>query len=214
MRRHRLFALVYDVIARSGQGWEEAYRRELCRDARGLVLELGVGTGLNLLHYGAVDRVVGVEPEPIMLRRAVRRATAAPVPISLLRARAERLPFPGASFDTVVCSLMLCSVEGLEAAVTECRRVLRPGGTVRFYEHVRSEIERVGRLQDAIERPWGFVAGGCHPNRDTTRVLADLGFELDVRRFDPPVRGGGLLPHVIGAATLPAGAGEHRTSGP
>jgi hypothetical protein len=109
---------------------------------------------------------------------------------------------------------MLCSVEGLEAAVTECRRVLRPGGTLRFYEHVRSESDRVGRFQDVIERPWGFFAGGCHPNRDITRVLADLGFEIDLRRFDPPVWGGGLLPHVIGAATLPAGGGQLRPSGP
>jgi SAM-dependent methyltransferase len=197
---HPVFAFLYERLAAPAQRWEARYREELCGEARGLVLEVGAGTGLNFPHYREARRVVAVEPERHMLRGAARRARGARVPVALVAAPAEALPFRDGAFDAVVCSLVLCSVRDLGRAVAECRRVLREGGELRLYEHVRSARPLVRRLQDALERPWRWVAGGCHPNRDTVGTLLAEGFEVDVRVFDPPVPGGFLLPHVLGVA--------------
>lgn len=197
---HPVFAFLYDRLAAPAQRWEARYREELCAGARGAVLELGAGTGLNFAHYRAARGVVAVEPEPHMLRRAARRAGEAPVPVSLVAAVAEALPFRDGTFDAVVCSLVLCSVRDLGRALGECRRVLAPGGELRLYEHVRSPRPLLARLQDALDRPWRWVAGGCHPNRDTVAALRAWGFEVEVRAFDPPVPGGCFLPHVLGVA--------------
>lgn len=201
---HPVFALLYDWLAAPAQRWEARHRRALCAGARGLVLELGAGTGLNFAHYRSARRVVAVEPEPHMLRRAARRAGEAPVPVSLVAAVAEALPFRDGAFDAVVCSLVLCSVRDPGRALEECGRVLAPDGELRLYEHVRSPRPGVARLQDRVERPWRWLAGGCHPNRDTVGALRARGFHVEVRAFDPPVPGGSFLPHVLGVARPPA----------
>jgi ubiquinone/menaquinone biosynthesis C-methylase UbiE len=201
VKDHPVFASLYDRMARSAERFEGEYRDELCGDAEGLVLELGSGSGLNFTRYGRAKRVVGVEPEPNMLRRSIPRARQAPIPVSVVRAAAEVLPFPDATFDSAVTSLVLCSVTDQAKAISELRRVLKPGGVVRFYEHVRSERPRTAKWQDRLERPWGFFAGGCHPNRDTLSALRSAGFAVRFRAFDPPMLGGGFIPHVLGEAS-------------
>jgi SAM-dependent methyltransferase len=160
---------------------------------------------MNFSHYSAVSGVVAIEPEPRMLAQAKRRAASDPAPIVLVRASAERLPFKDGTFDTVVCSLVLCTVPDQRAAIRECRRVLKQDGSVRFYEHVRAQGDRTARWQDRLERPWGFFGGGCHPNRDTLGALVEEGFTVRFRRFEPPIPGASFLPHVIGEARVRTG---------
>jgi ubiquinone/menaquinone biosynthesis C-methylase UbiE len=177
-------------------------RRNLLAGAAGRVLEIGAGTGLNFRHYPpAVSEVVATEPDPYMLRRARAAAAAAPVRLDVIRARAESLPLDDDGFDTAVATLVLCNVQDPPAALAELRRVLRPGGRLLFFEHVRSERPAHARWQDRLERPWGWVAGGCHPNRDTVANLERAGYSVeDLRRFPfgPPSL---TRPHVTGAAT-------------
>jgi ubiquinone/menaquinone biosynthesis C-methylase UbiE len=139
--------------------------------ARGRVLELGMGTGLNLPFYENVDEVVGVEPDPHMLRRARRRGARASVPVRLVESDAQALPFAQGEFDTVVISLALCTIPNPDAALSEARRVLKPEGRLLFLEHVRSQKPRVARVQDVITPCWRAIAGGCHPNRDTVSAI-------------------------------------------
>jgi ubiquinone/menaquinone biosynthesis C-methylase UbiE len=168
------------------------------------VVEIGAGTGLNFAHYpAAVTEVVATEPDPHMLRRAREAAAGAPVPVRVVRAPAERLPFGDGEFDTAVSTLVLCSVRDPASALAEVTRVLRPGGSLLFFEHVRSENPRHARWQDRLERPWGWFSGGCHPNRDTVRNIERAGFRFEsLERFPygPPTP---ARPHVSGAATRP-----------
>lgn len=201
------------MLARPAERWEGRYRSELCAGAAGLVLEVGAGTGMNFQHYSNVSGVVAIEPEPHMLEQAKRRAAGDPAPVVLLRAGAEELPFQDGAFDTLVCSLVLCTVGDQRKAIRECRRVLKPNGSLRFYEHVRATGGRAARWQDRLERPWGFFGGGCHPNRDTLGALVEEGFTVRFRRFEPPVPGGWFLPHVIGEARLRSGGELAATAG-
>jgi SAM-dependent methyltransferase len=165
------------------------------------VVEIGAGTGANLAHYPAtLTEVIATEPDPHMLRRASDAAAAAPVPVRLLRAPGERLPLDDATADTVVSTLVLCSVRDQARVLAEVRRVLKPDGALLLWEHVRAPNGgRLVRWQDRLERPWGFVAGGCHPNRDTVAAVESAGFAFErLDRFDfgpPPVK-----PHVAGLA--------------
>ena len=147
-------------------------------DARGRVLELGVGTGLSLPHYPAVAELVGVDASQPMLDRARRRARESGRDVILVNARAEELPFDDDSFDTVVAIAVLCTVADPDRALREIRRVLRPEGRFLFSEHVRSPDARLARWQDRLERPWGAIAGGCHPNRRTLQLIEATGFQV------------------------------------
>lgn len=148
--------------------------------AQGRVLEVGVGTGLNLEHYGdGVVEVVGIEPDPHMIRRARARAAKAPVPVRLEQVGAERLPFDDASFDTVVLTWVLCTIPDVEAAVLELRRVLKVGGRLLAVEHTRARSPVMAGVQAAIDPAWQFFAGGCHLCRDPWALLADAGFQLE-----------------------------------
>jgi ubiquinone/menaquinone biosynthesis C-methylase UbiE len=152
------------------------------------VLELGVGTGLNLpLYPPEVGEVTGIDPDESMLRQAGRRADRAAVPVRLVPAPAEELPFEAAGFDAVVVTLALCTIPEPGIALREARRVLKPGGEFRALEHVR--VEGIGRLQEVATPVWKRVAGGCHLDRDTLDRVRAAGFE--VRRVDR--RLGGLL---------------------
>jgi SAM-dependent methyltransferase len=136
-----------------------------------------------------------------MRARASHAAQAVRAPFEVIDGTAEHLPFPDAAFDTVVASLVECTVPDLAQTLAEARRVLRPGGTLRFYQHVRADDPRLARWQDRLERPWGWVAGGCHPNRDVMAAIAAAGFHvLELERFDfqlmPPL----VRPHVLGVA--------------
>jgi len=136
-----------------------------------------------------------------MLKGLRKRTSDEPARVLPVRASAEALPFKDGVFDAAVASLVLCTVPRPDRAAAEIRRTLRPGATLRFYEHVRSgEDHRLARWQDRLERPWGFFAGGCHPNRDTVRMLLEAGFVVRWRSFTMPnawLAG----PHVVGEAT-------------
>jgi SAM-dependent methyltransferase len=181
------------------------HRRRLVEQATGAVLEIGAGTGRNLPLYRTATRAVALEPGPGMRTRANHAAQAARVPVEVIDGTAEHLPFPDAAFDTVVASLVLCTVPDLTQTLAEASRVLRPGGTLRFYQHVRADDPRLARWQDRLERPWGWLAGGCHPNRDVVAAITAAGFRmLELDQFDfqimPPV----VRPHVLGVAQRPA----------
>ncbi len=153
-------------------------RARTARDAIGTVLELGVGTGLNLPHYVLAGEVVAIDPDPYMLKRAGRRAAEAPCPVRLVEASAEALPFADDEFDTVVVTLTLCTVPDPVAAVAEVHRVLKPDGHFVFLEHVRSDRPWLARLQDGITPAWKRITGGCHANRRTVETL-ERGFEIE-----------------------------------
>jgi ubiquinone/menaquinone biosynthesis C-methylase UbiE len=148
-------------------------RRRTLAPARGRVLEVGVGTGLNLALYpAAVDEVVGIDPNPGMLALAAKQAAAAPMPVELAPGRAESLPFPDASFDTVVSTLTLCSVESPAAALAEVHRVLAPGGRFLFLEHGLADRPRVARWQRRLTPFQRRVGDGCHLDRDMRALVA------------------------------------------
>ena len=162
----RVGALLYDPFLALGERrGMAAHRRALLADARGRVLEIGAGTGLNLPHYPEGVDLVLTEPDPSMLRRLRRRS-------SVVAAPAEALPFADASFDVVVSTMVLCTVADPAAAVREMRRVLRPGGRLLFIEHVRADSPRLARWQDRLAAPWRTFAVGCHCNVRTLDLLA------------------------------------------
>jgi len=189
-------------------------RRRLLAGAEGRVLEIGAGTGLNLPHYGErVGELVLTEPDPAMVRRLVRHvaevarrndagaaATATVVPAS-----AESLPFPDASFDRVVTTLVLCTVANPAAALRELRRVLRPGGQLLLIEHVRaSEHSALAPWQHRLRQPWASFAAGCRADQDTAALLANAGWpvhrlERDTWRGMPPI----VHPLLVGALDAP-----------
>jgi ubiquinone/menaquinone biosynthesis C-methylase UbiE len=207
---HPIFAAVYERMARAAErGFMGRARRELIGPAAGRVIEIGAGTGMSFAHYGAAaERVVAVEPDAHRLARAARGDGL----VELRQLEAERLPFADASFDTAIASLVLCSVESPPAALAELRRVLRPGGTLRFYEHVRSQGRLGAACQDALAPLWRRIAGGCHPNRDTIAEIERAGFRVtSLRRTSVGPPGGPtavVRPHVIGVAEAGRDAGE------
>jgi ubiquinone/menaquinone biosynthesis C-methylase UbiE len=158
----------------------DAYRRRAITGARGLVLEIGVGSGLNLSLYStAVDSVVGLDPSPELLRLASRRAAQALVPVSLVRASAQSLPLSDAAFDTIVMTWTLCSIPNPTAALTEMRRVLRPEGRLLFVEHGLSPEIRVARWQHRLTPCWKPIGGGCHLDRKMDDLIRAAGFQMD-----------------------------------
>jgi ubiquinone/menaquinone biosynthesis C-methylase UbiE len=183
------------------------HRRETLAGLSGRVLELGAGNGLNFEHYpGEVTEVIAVEPEPTLREAAIAAAGRAPVPITVVEGLADALPAEDESFDAAVASLVLCSVPDQPRALAELRRVLRPGGELRFYEHVQAQSQPMASVLRFAERTfWPPLAGGCHPARHTGDAIAGAGFEIEeCRRFDfaaaafmPKV------PHLIGRARRP-----------
>ena len=174
-------------------------RRTVAGGGRGRVLELGVGVGANWQFLPAGIAYSGIEPDPHMLRRAQRHAAESRLDVDLHLAAAEALPFADDTFDTVFTTLTLCSVEDLTGALAEVRRVLRPDGTFRFWEHVRPEGRVKARLADAITPAWKRIFAGCHPNRATVEAIQAAGFtmvELDGGR-----RRRRFVPFIIGVAT-------------
>jgi SAM-dependent methyltransferase len=192
----RIHAALYDPLTAGAERKElGSARRALLAGARGRVLEIGAGTGHNLPHYPPGIELVLTEPERHMARRLTRLAP-------VIVARAEELPFPDASFDTVVSTLTFCTVADLPAALAEVGRVLRPEGRLLFLEHVRGlPGSRLERWQDRLERPWGLGACGCHPNRDIAAEVRRAGFELEEpRRVEWPWMPALIRPVVIGSA--------------
>jgi ubiquinone/menaquinone biosynthesis C-methylase UbiE len=177
---------LYDpLMALSERLGMKRWRRALMEGVRGRALDLGCGTGRLLPRFPAGSRAIGLDPGIEVLRRARRRAPGVP----LVQARAEALPFRDAVFDTVVSSLVFCSVGEPRAGLREVRRVLRPDGRLRMLEHVRA-AGLTGRLQDVLQPVWTRVSGGCHPNRDTEGAVKDAGFRIapETRRAEKTLR--------------------------
>lgn len=143
-------------------------RAGLLSAARGEVLEIGFGTGLNIEHYRAIAALYGVEPAKRMREAGVARGEGKPFPVAVQHGFAEKLPFENERFDTVVSTFVLCSVRDVGAALREIGRVLRPGGRFIALEHVRSDDPGLAKWQDRVAPVWKLALGGCHPNRDLT----------------------------------------------
>ena len=156
-----------------------AHRRRLVGLAYGAVIEIGAGYGATFPFYpAAVTGVLALEPDPTLRRLALAAARTAPVPVRVEDGMAESLPAAEASVDVVVSSLVLCSVADQSVALAEMVRVLRPGGLLLFYEHVRSAHRVLGVAEDLVTPLWSRMAGGCHPNRDTAAVIAAAGLAV------------------------------------
>ncbi len=181
-----IFAAIYDRMgAKTEQAGLLAHRRTLLADATGDVLEIGGGTGANLEFYGeAVRELTITEPEKPMVRRLQRRVDERTPDARLLRAPAEDLPFQDASFDVVVSTLVLCTVDDQPRALRELRRVLRPDGKLLFIEHVRSDEPVLARRQDRMMPLNIRVGHGCHCNRPTLQGIKDAGFNVTQLEHD------------------------------
>jgi len=174
------YVVPFLINASMGSKEVTAQRTEVVPRARGRVLEVGIGSGLNLPFYGPeVTELDGVDPSPELLRHARRRAAAARFPVRLHPDSAERLPFPDGTFDTAVMTWTLCSIPDPEAALREVRRVLRPAGRLLFVEHGRSPEPAVARWQRRLEPVWRRVSGGCHLTRKVDDLIRAAGFQLD-----------------------------------
>jgi len=181
-RGHRWFAAVYDRMGmRAERRLGPLVRPRLAGEAHGRVLEIGAGTGANFSYYPDDAQVTGTEPDRYMLERAEKNlAGLGKTNIELRQVSAERLPFDDAAFDHVISSLVLCTVRDQPRALAEARRVLKPGGTLRFFEHLRNDESAFwGTVQDAITPVWRWFGAGCHPNRRTKRAIEDAGFRIE-----------------------------------
>jgi len=207
--QHPRFARTYERMSRQADQATAAVRIRLLAGLRGRIVEVGAGNGLNFPHYPGrvegVDEVVAVEPENLLRAAAERAAGTAAVPVRVVPGHADALPFEAASFDAVVLSLVLCSVPDQAAALAEARRVLRPGGELRFFEHVRSTHPVRGPLQDLVTPLWRRLGGGCHLNRDTAAAIEVAGLRIEeLDRFaHRPLPGGPVLTHILGRARAP-----------
>jgi SAM-dependent methyltransferase len=206
--QHPRFARLYtDVSAESERRGGSEHRARLLAGLRGDVIEIGAGHGLNFRHYPPeVTGVLAVEPDDTLRELAERAAADAAVPVRVVAGHADRLPADDGSVDAAVTSLVLCSVPDQGRALAEIRRVLVPGGQLRYYEHVRSDGVK-GLLEDAVRPLWTRLAGGCHPNRRTSDGIRAAGFVVDAEdRFTwRPARLSPASDHVLGRAHAPAG---------
>jgi SAM-dependent methyltransferase len=184
------------------------HRKRLLDGLAGTAVEVGAGPGLNFPYYPAtVTEVIAIEPEPTLRAAATRAAPDAPVPVRVIAGVADRLPLEDGSVDAVVASLVLCSVPSQDVALAELRRVLRPGGELRFYEHVianRQPARALLKLADH-SRLWPTFAGGCHPARDTGAAIERAGFAIEhSERFGfSAAPGMPSIPHILGVARRP-----------
>ncbi|MGW3664893.1 class I SAM-dependent methyltransferase [Streptomyces sp. NPDC005141] len=209
---HPVFARCY---ARASVGAETRMgmgrvRDRLLTGLSGRVIEIGAGNGLNFAHYpGAVSEVVAIEPERLLRQLAVEAALRCEVPVDVAPGAAEALPVKSEAYDAAVLSLVLCSVRDVPRALAEVRRVLRPGGTVRFFEHGRGGGRVMASAQRGLDRTvWPRLSGGCHLSRDPIAALRAAGFELGpYRRLLMPEKGPRLPTSycVLGTARRPLG---------
>lgn len=209
--RHPIFARMFDRMSEREERLGQAeHRRAMLDGVAGRVVELGAGNGINFRHYPAgVGEVVAVEPEPYLRKRAEEAASHATVPVTVVDALGGALPFEDGSFDAAVASLVLCTVPDQPAVLSDLFRVVRPGGELRFYEHVRAADARRSRVQDAITPVWRRLGGGCHPNRDTGAAIEAAGFSIESCQtvsFSPCFICAPAARRIIGTARRPAGS--------
>ena len=199
----RLFAASYDLLNWGVEGRLREYRQRTAGMARGDVLEIGGGTGANLPFYRDDVRLTVVEPNPHMAKRLLRKAARLNRRLTVVAEVGEEMSFPDASFDSVVTTLVLCTVDDLQRVVREARRVLRPGGALYFYEHVASEGRRRRRWEDRLNPVWRYITTGCNLNRDAASAIRAAGFsEVDLTAFDLSVGLPLTLPNIVGVARV------------
>ncbi len=207
--RHPVFARVFDRMSEREERMGQAEHRQAMLDGiSGRVVELGAGNGINFRYYPAtVSEVVAVEPEPYLRERAEEAARGATTSVTVVDGLGGELPFDDASFDAAVTSLVLCSVPDQHHVLIDLVRVVRPGGELRFYEHVRAADPRRARVQDAITPVWRLMGGGCHPNRDTASAIEAAGFSIEsceTVMFSPCFICAPAARRIIGTARRPA----------
>jgi ubiquinone/menaquinone biosynthesis C-methylase UbiE len=194
---HPRFAAFYEWTTQLGpcRRMSDTLREELVGQASGVVLEIGAGNGLNFPFYASerCERVEAVEPDPAMQRYARQRLELARVPITLTSASIEALPFADQAFDSVVVTLVFCSVADPLLGFREIQRVLKPGGTLLLLEHVRAKGAVAARIQDALVPVTTRLFGNCHWNRDTAQLLVDADFQIRQQRE----LGGGVQPIIL-----------------
>jgi ubiquinone/menaquinone biosynthesis C-methylase UbiE len=200
-----IFARLFDRLAAKDKGrGEDALRREMLAGLSGRVIEVGPGNGINFEHVPeTVEDLIAVEPEPYLRGVAKRTADGLPLTIHVVDGSAEDLPVADGSIDAVFVAGVLCSVHDQDAALREFRRVLRPGGELRFYEHVRSRRRGFARYQDAVALVWPHLMGGCKPNLDTLAAIERAGFRLERCRgfgFPNHARAYPITPRILGVA--------------
>jgi ubiquinone/menaquinone biosynthesis C-methylase UbiE len=203
--RARFARMYLKAGARMDRRGAADHRRRLPGRLTGRVVEVGAGSGLNFAHYPTtVTEVIAIEPEPTLRAEAERAATAAPVRVTVSQGTAEALPLADGEVDTAVASLVLCSVPDQARALAEIRRVLRPDGELRFYEHVIAERQPMRAILQLADhsRLWPTLCGGCHPARDTAGAIKASGFAIEhCERFG--FRTSALepnVPHILGVA--------------
>jgi len=208
---HRLVAALYDrMLAPVEDSWLREKRRELLRWSQGQVLEIGGGTGANLPCYRESGRLVFTDPDPAMLGKSTRRLYRHAHETVRVQCRAENLPFGSGTFDTVVATLVLCSVSNPARSLAEIGRVLKSGGRFLFLEHTRGE-ESIARWQDRLTPVWSRLALGCHLNRDTVSLIQNAGFHVArLERHHPPVMPRLFHPTYVGVALNKTGRSVSR----
>ena len=206
--RNPFFARMYTRMMRDEKPEQIGYRRELLAGVRGRVLEIGAGGGANFEHYPAtVDEVVAAEPEPYLREQARAAARSASVRVEVIDAVADDLPYAAETFDAAVACLVLCTVPDQGRALGELCRVVRPGGELRFYEHVHAHRQPLRAVLEIADRSrlWPTIAGGCHPTRETGAAIERAGFTIErCQRF--PFAASRLepaIPHILGVARRP-----------
>jgi ubiquinone/menaquinone biosynthesis C-methylase UbiE len=194
----RWHAALYGLLDRKNETWMQGHLSYIVGGAEGRVLEIGVGTGHSFPYYDKAREVMATEPDPFMLAQARERLEELGLThVELHQHVAEDLPFEDGSFDHVVSVLVLCTVQDARSALSEVRRVLKPGGTLRFIEHVRYDGGLRGLVQDAIAPAWRYLGSGCHVNRRTAETIVEAGFRfVDLQRY---VMGLGI-PMLVGVA--------------
>ncbi len=210
---HPRFASFYEWFARLGQQRRliDPLREASAGQAYGVVVEVGAGNGLNFSWYdpARVEQVEAVELDSAMLAYALERLSQAAVPITLTQASVEALPWANATFDTAVATLVFCSVSDPVRGLQEIKRVLKPGGTLFLFEHVRSKTSVIAQVQDALVPVTTRLFGNCHWNRDAEQLVEAAGFQVAQVR---PVGGGlSLMPHLLLAAQRKEDDGEQGT---
>ncbi|WP_328808198.1 class I SAM-dependent methyltransferase [Nonomuraea antri] len=207
-KRRPLFSRVYPLLARAMDDAGLAERRQaLLAGLSGRVVEVGAGNGATFAHYPpSVEHVLAVEPQPRLRAMAAGAAAGAPVPIEVRAGTAEQLPLAGGAVDAVVFAMVLCSVPDPAAALAEAVRVLKPGGQIRFLEHVRADTPGLARVQDLLDATiWPHLVGGCHLGRDTVAAIQRAGLTVEnLQRFLLPAVRTPSSFHVLGTARLPA----------